>query len=416
MVNYIRKIKRQNVVILLISILVYLGNVMSVSLNDTTAQKKLPAQEKKFAGSASCASCHNEIYKSHIQTAHYLDSRPASKEFIKGSFEKDKNKFVYNKWTKVLLEREKNKFFQVAFINDIEYQREAFDMVIGSGRKGQTYLYWKDNDLFQLPVSYYTPMDNWCNSPGYSNTYVRFNRPVTAQCLECHTTFAKEDEQTGNINTFDKSKIIYGVDCERCHGPAANHVTFHQQQPKEKKARFIINTKNRERQVRLDACAMCHSGFRDPKQPAFSFMAGDKLDDFSSVRYNTDSVSTLDVHGNQYGLLTSSKCFKMTTQMDCSSCHNVHVNEFNSPKIFSQRCMNCHNQNNQDTCTVQPANGLVLSENCIDCHMPDLASENIKLDVANADKIVPDLVRTHRIAIYQGKTKEYFEKLKAAIK
>ena len=106
----------------------------------------------------------------------------------------------------------------------------------------------------------------------------------------------------------------------------------------------------------------------------------------------------------------------MTTQMDCSSCHNVHVNEFNSPKIFSQRCMNCHNQNNQDTCTVQPANGLVLSENCIDCHMPDLPSENIKLDVANADKIVPDLVRTHRIAIYQGKTKEYFEKIKAAIK
>lgn len=416
MVNYIRKIKRQNVVILLISILVYLGNVMSVSLNDTTAQKKLAAEEKRFAGSASCASCHSEIYKSHIQTAHYLDSRPASKEFIKGSFAPGKNKFVYNKWTKVVLEWEKNKFFQVAFINDIEYQREPFDMVIGSGRKGQTYLYWKDNDLFQLPVSYYTPMDNWCNSPGYSNTYVRFNRPVTAQCLECHTTFAKEDEQTGNINTFDKSKIIYGVDCERCHGPAANHVTFHQQQPNEKKARFIINTKNRERQVRLDACAMCHSGFRDPKQPAFSFMAGDKLDDFSSVRYNTDSVSTLDVHGNQYGLLTSSKCFKMTTQMDCSSCHNVHVNEFNSPKIFSQRCMNCHNQNNQDTCTVQPANGLVLSENCINCHMPDLPSENIKLDVANADKIVPDLVRTHRIAIYQGKTKEYFEKLKAAIK
>ena len=39
-----------------------------------------------------------------------------------------------------------------------------------------------------------------------------------------------------------------------------------------------------------------------------------------------------------------------------------------------------------------------------------------KVNFANADKIVPDLVRTHRIAIYRGKTKEYFEKLKAALK
>jgi len=86
MASYIRKIKKQNVFILLISVVVYLGNVMSTSLNPA-AQKEMAAdQEKKFAGSASCASCHNDIYKSHIQTAHYHDSRPANQEFIKGSF------------------------------------------------------------------------------------------------------------------------------------------------------------------------------------------------------------------------------------------------------------------------------------------------------------------------------------------
>src|SRR5687767_14524114 len=108
MVSYIRKIKRQNVVILLISMVVYLGNVMSTTLNHSTLKEKSADQEKKFAGSASCASCHNDIYKSHIQTAHYFDSRPAVEEFIKGSFAEGKNKYVYNKWMYVTLEKQEN--------------------------------------------------------------------------------------------------------------------------------------------------------------------------------------------------------------------------------------------------------------------------------------------------------------------
>ncbi|MGK2864164.1 MAG: multiheme c-type cytochrome [Chitinophagaceae bacterium] len=389
---------------------------MSASLSDAYVQKKPANQEKKYAGSASCASCHNEIYKNHIQTAHYLDSRPASREFIKGSFAPGKNKFVYNKWMEVALQQKEEGFFQTALINGIEMQSEPFDVVIGSGRKGQTYLFWNEDKLYQLPVSYYTPLNSWCNSPGYPTNFIKFDRIIPAQCLECHGTYAEVLEDKDNISTYDKSKMIYGIDCERCHGPAAEHVAFHQKEPNEKKGRFIINTKTMDRQIRLDACALCHSGFRDPIQPAFRFMAGDKLDDFSSVRYNKDSTSTLDVHGNQYGLLTSSKCFVMTAQMDCSSCHNVHENEFNKPKIFSQRCMDCHNKTEQHGCTVKPSNGLILSNNCIDCHMPELPSEKITLNVANEDKKVPDLVRTHRVAVYKQQSREYIEKLKAAIK
>jgi len=415
MFSYIKKIKKQNVVILVISLAVFMGNVMSTSLNPVTFGKKSADEEKKFAGSASCSSCHKEIYKSHIQTAHYHDSRPASKESIKGSFARGRNNFIYNRFTKVLLEQKKDQFFQAALINEIEFQREPFDIVIGSGRKGQTYLYWKNNDLFQLPVSYYTALNSWCNSPGFPTAYVRFDRPITTQCLECHTTYVKENELSGNLNSFDKNKIIYGVDCERCHGPAADHVAFHKEKPNEKKAQFIINSKTMNRQQRLDACALCHSGFRNAIKPPLSFMVGDKLDDFSSAGYSADSVATLDVHGNQYGLLTSSKCFKMSLQLDCSSCHNVHINEVNSPKIFSQRCMNCHSEKTHNNCKMQPVKGLSLNENCIDCHMPLLPSQAIQLNVGNADKPVPDLLRTHRVAIYEEKTKEYIDNLRTVL-
>ena len=43
---------------------------------------------------------------------------------------------------------------------------EALEMVIGSGRKGQSYLYWYHGLLFELPVSYLTAANQWINSPG----------------------------------------------------------------------------------------------------------------------------------------------------------------------------------------------------------------------------------------------------------
>jgi hypothetical protein len=370
-------------------------------------------EEKKFAGSAACAGCHKDIYESHIKTAHYLDSRPAGEEFIKGNFSPGKNKFVYNKWMEVVLERKKDRFFQTAFINGTEFQSQPFDIVIGSGRKGQTYLYWNDDKLYQLPVSYYTPLNSWCNSPGYSTNYIRFDRIIPAQCFECHGTYIKVLEDKDNISTYDKSQIMYGIDCERCHGPSADHVAFHKEYPQEKTGKHTINISQLTRQQKLDACALCHSGFRQPIQPAFSFQTGDKLDDYSIAGYSPDSVSTLDVHGNQYGLLTASKCFKMSIQMDCSSCHDPHVNEVNSPKIFSQRCMSCHNDTKHTTLALTSDQKLLLNENCIDCHMPMLPSQKIVLTVANSEKIVPDTIRTHRIDIYAEHTKEFMKKIKS---
>ncbi|MEO6229226.1 MAG: cytochrome c3 family protein [Ferruginibacter sp.] len=391
---------------------VYFLNVMFTTFKDDDVAAIKNREDKKFAGSATCVTCHKEIYESHIKTAHYLDSRPASKEFIKGSFKKGENKFIYNKGMEVVLQEKENRYFQTAYISGAEYQSEAFDIVIGSGRKGQTYLYWNNNSLFQLPVSYYTPLNNWCNSPGYSTSFINFNRTIPAQCVECHTTFAKVTEEDNTLPVYDKNNIIYGIDCERCHGPAADHVAFQSAHPEEKTAKYIISTKLLNRQQRLDACALCHSGSREPLKPAFSFNVGETLNDYSNAKYSSDSISTLDVHGNQYGLLASSKCFQMS-QMDCSSCHNVHVNEANNAALFSQRCTTCHTQVNHTSFSFTEDKKEVVQNNCIDCHMPMLPSKKIVLDVANSDKVVPDVVRTHRISIYPEYTKQVLEKFNA---
>ena len=366
--------------------------------------------ESKFIGSASCASCHKDIYDTHVKTAHYLDSRPAAGEFIKGSFDRKKNRFVYNQHMEVVMEKKKDQFFQAAYFSGNLLEREAFDIVIGSGRKGQTYLYWDSIRLFQLPVSYYTPSDSWCNSPGYPTNLIYFNKQVHSQCMECHSTYAQTEERDNLGTVFDKSSIIYGIDCEKCHGPAADHVTFHRSHPGEKTGLYIINARRLDRQQRLDACALCHSGLRKPLRPSFTFAVGDTLDNFSTPAYDTGSVSSLDVHANQYGLLSSSKCFKMS-RMDCSSCHNVHVTQLNSPQLFSQRCMDCHNDAMHSACTSLMVKEQSLYGNCIDCHMPRLPSRKILLQVAGADTSSHDLVRTHHIGFYPAAVKEYLHRL-----
>jgi hypothetical protein len=388
--------------LLLIITLIISGSIMCTMTRPTIPQLQLP-EGKAFAGSPACQPCHQQIYTDTRHTAHFLTSSLPSATTIKGSFLYGKNKFSYNENMEVTMDRVFNKFYQTAHENGIVTQKEAFGMVIGSGRMGQTYLYWSGNQLFQLPISWFTPINDWANSPGYPITYIRFNRPVPAVCIECHGTYA----DTHNNTEFDKKKILYGVDCERCHGPAAAHVAYHTAHPTDSTPQYITNAAHLSRQLRLDACALCHSGLRKEIKPAFTYQVGQPLAEYSTENSNT----TLDVHGNQYGLLTASKCFR-SSQMDCSSCHNVHKDEALNPKLFSQRCMNCHNQNNHDTCTIRPENGLVLQDNCIDCHMPSLASAKITFKMNQHEAAIPDLVRTHRIAIYPAETAAFIKKLK----
>jgi hypothetical protein len=97
--------------------------------------------------------------------------------------------------------------------------------------------------------------------------------------------------------------------------------------------------------------------------------------------------------------------------MDCSSCHNVHKEEYNDPKLFSQKCMDCHGGKHQKSCTVK-AEGLgTLQNNCIDCHMPVLPSKKIQLDLGKREKMEPDYIRTHYIAIYREESRKLLKQL-----
>ncbi len=374
------------------------------------AGKKVHAEQ--FAGAAACAGCHRDIYNTHIHTAHYRSSQPASDSSIKGSFAQGKNIFSFKPGVWVAMEKRDSGFYQVGYVNGTEQLARRFDMVVGSGAKGQTSLYWHLDHLYQLPITYFTAAAEWSNSPGYPQKPV-FNRPITSRCLECHTTYANTLSAEGaTVESFDKNSILYGIDCEKCHGPGAEHVLYQQQHPAATKGKFIVNPAALSRQQQLDACALCHGGKLQKTRPSFEFVAGDKLADFFAVNTEPADPGNIDLHGNQYGLLQASKCFKNSETLTCNTCHNTHENERGKPALFSARCQSCHApaaaHGNGKICKLTDSLGpAVMAANCIDCHMPAKPSRAIAVFLPGASSPTAAYIRSHFISIYPEETKKF---------
>jgi hypothetical protein len=369
----------------------------------------------EYAGAAACGKCHRDIHRSYLATAHQQTSTPPSSANIKGSFDAGRNTYQYRDNVEVRMEKRDSGLYQVAYMNNQERAAFPFGTVIGSGRKAQTYLYWYGDNAFQLPVSYSIFAGNWVNSPNYPPDKVRFDRLINVGCFECHGSYIKlrgtQKEGERFVDYFDKSKVIYGIDCERCHGPAKEHVNFHEKNPQEKKAQSIKLYNSLPRQARLDLCAQCHSGAHPIKQTIFSFKPGDTLGDYFTRTANDDLTiaPSLDVHGNQYQLMAASACFKKSTTLDCASCHNSHTSERDNMKIFSDRCINCHKTVQHSFST--PAIEKDITNNCVDCHMP-AAPSKVSMKSEDQAEASPNLVRTHYVTVYRDATQRYLDSLK----
>ncbi|HTQ27204.1 MAG TPA: multiheme c-type cytochrome [Puia sp.] len=376
-------------------------------MNNASRQREQPnnGMYDQYAGSQACLSCHKNIVDSFMHSPHQLSSQPATPETIMGSFETGKNQFQLDPGSTVMMEKRNGRFYQVQYERGVEKKARQFDVCIGSGTRGQTYLYWWKDTLFQLPLTYFTAVAQWCNSPGYPGK-VAFGRPITSRCLECHTTYAHSISSPGaQFEKFDH-RILYGVGCEKCHGPGARHIAFQQQHPTEGEGRYIQNPATFSRRQSLDLCSLCHGGRLTATQPAFSFQPGDTLSNYFAVDTSAGNAANIDVHGNQYGLLAASKCFRMS-QMTCLTCHQPHQKETGQTALFSQRCISCHTSGSDHSCSMKSLTTAQKEKNCIDCHMPLQASRSIMVFLQGQSTLTSATMRSHYIRIYPPETKKF---------
>jgi hypothetical protein len=201
------------------------------------------------------------------------------------------------------------------------------------------------------------------------------------------------------------------VECEKCHGPGAMHVEFQSKNPGVREAKFIINPGKLPRERILDLCALCHGGKLTKTKPSFSFQPGDTLSNYFSPQSPLVSANNIDVHGNQLGLLSFSKCFKLSN-LTCMNCHNIHENENGQIKVFSQRCMNCHSEGHGKICKMTASIGPAITQNCIDCHMPKQPSHAVTVFLQGEQFPTPVMMRTHYVKVYPEEVNKVLESLK----
>ena len=364
----------------------------------TSAGEKEPATRGDFLGDAACQECHQDIANTYARTAHHLTSQLPTKDSILGRFTSGENVLkTDDPDLHFRMDAKESGFYETAVFwqpPDQKTQTERIDIVTGSGHKGQTYLYWKGNQLFQLPVSYWTALKGWITSPGYSEGAADFNRPILPRCLECHATYFESIPSEKAENYYKKTGFVLGISCERCHGPGRAHAEYERSKPAavSSSAHFIVNPAKLPRDREIEVCAQCHGGIGQAIAPAFSYIPGQRLENYVNLPH-PDAEARVDVHGNQVALTQRSRCYR-SSQMTCLTCHDVHSPE-HAAASYSEKCLQCHKE---QECGEFVKLGAKIRENCIDCHMP-LQDSNLIVSDLNGTQ-VKARIRNHWIKAY----------------
>ncbi len=347
------------------------------------------------AGDATCLSCHQQKASFEL-TAHRLTSRLPTRDAIAGSFSHGENVLrTSNPDLYFRMDSTETGFYQTAVMGhtpDTSIHSERIAFVTGSGRKGQSYLYWQAGDqLYQLPVSYWRGT-GWANSPAYPDGRPNFGRPIPPRCLECHASDFQSVSEPNVINRYRRTGVILGITCETCHGSGREHVRRERSPLRAVLPRAIVNPARLSRARQLDGCALCHGGAAAPRTPAFSYVPGQPLEKPFDFLARPDT-GEIDVHGNQVAPLERSKCFR-SSQMTCATCHDVHRQQRDVVEL-SGRCLTCHTM---QSCGLFPRHGNELVGRCVDCHMPALPSTRVISNHLGHQVRVQ--VRTHWIKVY----------------
>jgi len=202
---------------------------------------------------------------------------------------------------------------------------------------------------------------------------------------------------------------MYGIDCQRCHGPAANHVQYQLDNPTVKTAKYITPYKSLSRALKVNMCAVCHGGSDlKAEKSTFFYKPGDNLASFYDPDFGLNNNP--DVHGNQAKLLAMSKCYMNSPSLTCTTCHDVHSKEKNDEALMSQKCITCHKVETHPKMAAQL--GSALTTKCIQCHMPAIPSTVISFKQSAKKETSQYLLHTHRIAIYPEQTQQILSLIK----
>lgn len=345
-----------------------------------------PRPHDDFVGSQVCATCHPEIaasYSAHPMAqslAGVTEARP---------LEDYENRTSFQPWgsRKYMVERRPDGVFHHEVRENADGsvlydQSVPIHFSVGSGQRGRSFLTNRDGLLFMSSIGWYSSGAGWDLSPGYRpESHPRFERQISDGCIMCHA--GRVAPVAGQPATFDARHpfLEESIGCERCHGPAATHVTRYETLDPTLVDQ-IVNPAKLDA-VRQDAvCNQCHlqGGKRTLRygREEYDFRPGDRLGDIWVVSLDTDAgVQGDSVRAvTQASQMQESVCFQKSQNLQCVSCHDPHRHATPEDRhvFYDSRCMTCHGPSSTE-CAESPLRRAAKS--CVECHMPRLSTSDV---------------------------------------
>jgi tetratricopeptide (TPR) repeat protein len=334
----------------------------------------------KYVGDRSCRECHVAIVDAYQRNAMHQTWQPLTAANTVEDFERSSH--VYD--------AKRDLHYEVLARDGNYYQREyrsdgdgnvthellrTISRVIGSGEHARGYVSDDNGYLNEMPIWWFREKADWDLGPTTSVYNYRFERPLTAGCVSCHTDSKRNVEGTFN---FYESVAADGIGCERCHGPAEWHVRQQREgwEPPQNGPglTMFVNPARLSADRQNDICFQCHlmgdAQFPFPDQDQFAFRPGLRLSDFRCDYFEKSSDPERFGIVSHAARMVQSRCYTESRgTFTCMTCHDPHkASKEIAAETNRQKCLNCHAPT---ACNrVADATAADRQDDCIHCHMP----------------------------------------------
>jgi hypothetical protein len=337
------------------------------------------APEVAYVGDAACVNCHfaeAEAFHAHpmgrsTRKVETVDLAPLDKPFLAGDFRYSIRKDDQGR--PIHIEEKLDSDGKV-----IGSREETISIVVGSGKRGHSFIADNAGSMHQSPISWYGLTGKYELSPGYESRNLHFEFPINQACLQCHTNRA----EIRNDGALEIKGLTIG--CERCHGPGALHVE--EQKMENGYDKTIVNPVKLSPVRRDQVCYQCHLPLNTrnarPGKSIVDYRPGTDLETFieRSNAIFSDPVSNFSASG--YVKSTEeSRCFQNSAgKLGCITCHNPHEwpdSPNDRRKVHLKQCISCHSDDQGCSLPAPTRLSKVPSDDCITCHMPSRSTSDI---------------------------------------
>ena len=340
-------------------------------------------------GMQTCRGCHDDVYKTFIQTGMGQSFGLATKEKSAADFSPT-HALVYD----TALDYYYKPYWDKDSLYVLEFRKEGkdtvhkrlqkIDYVVGSGQHTNSHIFSVNGYLYQAPITFYTQKHRWDLAPGFEKgANSRFGRLIQLECMSCHNGYP--DFVKGSENKFNN--VPKGIDCERCHGPGSLHVFDRQNNKPFDTSKgpdyTIVNPRRLPTELQNNVCQRCHlqgiTVLNDGKS-FYDFHPGMKLSEVMNVFMpEYEGAQDKMIMASHVERMKKSLCYVESGKMSCINCHNPHVSvKFTPKQQYLNACQGCHSgTNNQHACTESPQARAEKNNDCVTCHMPHNGSIDI---------------------------------------